>query len=200
MKALKNSSSTLTPFLLLLACFFAVSPRSFAEHGGPNASSVAGLADHYLERLDEIADDFGFEPGDQPNFDEARFNRLVGKARIALDRGIGLIERGRVCAGMSQLTRCTSLLGHATDFAIEQNMSGSGYSDDLASFLSGVTEFFLEDLLAIAPYEGGIPSWIVDWARVAYERGKALRKVNVDEWSASMRAFSLGTCLIFRSL
>ena len=164
-----------------------------ADHGGPTATSVAELVYQLGERLDDVARDYGFEPGESPNFDEKRFNQMLRDARNLLDHAIRQIDRDKVCQGFYKLARSVSRLQSATDYAIEQNMSGSGFSDDLASFSSFVAEVFLEDLIVLAEQDGADAN-ALGFAIEAEMSGDLLR--GSEEWAAATDEFASGVCAL----
>jgi hypothetical protein len=164
-----------------------------ADHGGPTATSVAELVYQLGERLDDVARDFGFEPGELPMFDEKRFNQLLRDARNSLDLAVRHIDRDQVCQGFYKLARSTSRLESATDYGIEQNMSGWGFADDLASFTSFVAEVFLEDLIVLAGQDGADAN-ALSFAIEAEMAGDLLR--GSEEWAAATDEFASGVCAL----
>jgi hypothetical protein len=185
---------------LLLSILIFLPTISSADHGPPSASSPDELILQLSERLDDLADEYFLAPGEQPNFDEPRFNRLVGAARIALERARRQLNRGRVCLGIRWLSRSVSLLDRATRFAIKVNMSGSGFSDDLASYTRAIAEFTTEDLLVLAASDPGVPPLVLTFALALEAHGDELQQSDVGHWAPSMRHYTAAFCLLVRFL
>lgn len=164
-----------------------------ADHGAPTATSIAELVYQLGLRLDELATEFGFEPGESPTFDEDRFNRLLRKSRMSLDQAIEQVDRDQVCKGFYKLTRSVSQLESAADYGAEQNMSGWGFADDLASLASFISESFLEDLIVLAS-QAGADEGDLGHASEAELSGDILR--DAGEWTAAMEQFAVGTCAL----
>jgi hypothetical protein len=179
----------------LLAAFAALAvPRAAgADHGEPRAESVPELVLQLGTSLGELANAFGLEPGATPSFDDARFNKLVRKARRSLEQATGHVRRAQVCDGVFKLAQSVSQLEHAADYGAAQSMSGWGYADDLASLSSFIAESFLEDLIVLAGREGAEKSSL-DLAIEAEASGDALRQG--EEWTAAMVEFVAGTCAL----
>lgn len=185
---------------LILSLFFLLPTLAIADHGPPSAANVDELVDELNYRIAELAEEYFLEPGEQPNFDEPRFNRLVGAARIAVDRAQKHVSRGRPCLGMRWLARSVWLLDRATRFAIEANMSGSGHSDDLASYTRAIAEFITEDLIQLTAYGSDVPPVILAIAIALEAEGDELQQSDVGNWSPSMRRYTAAFCLIHRFL
>lgn len=168
-----------------------------ADHGDPTAGTVDELIAELQADLDELAVEYGIEPGEQPNFDEPYFNRLVGQARIDLETARQRIDRGRICRGMKRLTRSVRRLDRATRFAQAQNMSGSGFSDDLASLTAARSQFFLEDLIVLAAEDPGVPDDAIDSAIESEILGdEAAGGPDSGDWEQSMRHYTRGVCVL----
>ncbi len=175
---------------------FALTQQLRADHGGPNVETVAELIDQFEADLDELADEFFIEPGEQPNFDEPFFNRLVGRARITLEIARFRVARGRVCSGMFWLTHTVRLLDRATKFGIAQNMSGFGFTDDLASLAAARAQFFLEDLIVLASEDPSVPELALQIAIEAEDEGDDLGGPDSGNWTPALRLYTRGVCIL----
>jgi len=190
---LKLRTQLLCRSLLAALVALAAPSAASAEHGEPEAASVAELVLELGVRLDELGDAFGFEPGRTPGFDDRHFNKLVRKSRLSLEHATGHVHRSQVCDGVFKLARSVSQVEHAADYGEAQNMSGWGFAEDLASLGSFIAESFLEDLIVLAGQEGADQN-ALDLAIAAEASGDALRQD--EQWTAAMVEFVAGTCAL----
>ena len=183
---------------LILTVLLLVPSLARAEHGLPSATDIPQLVAEYKADLDELAAEYYLDPGEFPNFDEPRFNRLVGYARILLERARISVDRGDVCRSVVWLYHSVRLLDRATNFAISANMSGSGHSDDLASLSEFRAETLLEDAIVLAGED--VPPFALSIALAMEEIGDQDGNNDEGDWARAVRAYAIGICVLFRSL
>jgi len=147
-------------------------------------------AEAYHDRLENLVRDFGFDAGEQPTFDEPKFNKLMGRSRVAAGRAMARSERGRPASSAFWLSRCVAIADRATDFAIAANMSGSGYSDDLAGYGAFITQRLYVEL----GEEADIPVWAVMYLEQLHDN--ALASYNEEDWSRASRSWAYGVLII----
>lgn len=169
-----------------------------AEHGPPTASTVEVRVAQYQADLDELAIEFGFEPGEITTFDEPRFNRLMGYARILLERARTSADRGDLCHSVRWLAYSVRFLDAATNFGINAGMPGFGFSDDLASLSEFRAETLLEDLIVIAGDD--VPPFALTFALRMEEIGDADGNNEEGDWATAARAYAVGVCVLARFL
>ena len=165
----------------LTALTFALIANGFAQLTATEA---------YHDRLENLIRDFGFEAGEQPTFDEPKFNKLMGRSRIAAERARRQSERGRLASSAFWLSRSVAISERATDVAIAANMSGSGYSDDLAGYAAFITQRLFVEL----GEESDIPVWAVMYLEQLHDA--ALADYSDEDWSGASRRWAYGVLII----
>lgn len=96
---------TFTPIFVAAVAVLGLVAPAHADPGAPTATSVAERVYQLAVRLDEVAAEFGFEPGESPAFEQPRFNRLLREARRSLDLAIRHVDQDRVCVGFFKVAR-----------------------------------------------------------------------------------------------
>ena len=184
---------------LTLALFVLLHSLARADHGPPTAADVDELVGQYADRIDELAEEYGFELGELPTFDEPFFNRLLGHARVLVERTRTSLDHGDFCRATIWLYHSVRVLDRATNFGIAANMSGFGHSDDLASLTRARVEFFLEDLIVLAAAEG-VPPHVLMIAAALEEAGDALNAPGDEGQLGALRPLLHGGSLPHRAL
>ena len=157
-----------------------------------NGLAQLSAADAYEDRLGDLVRDFGFDAGEQPTFDEPKFNKLMGRSRVAVGRALSRSERGRLASSAFWLSRSIAISDRATDVAVAANMSGSGYSDDLSSYGAFISQLLYVELLDESIYY--IPAWAVFYLEGLHE--DALESYGEEDWSRASRRWAHGVLIL----
>ena len=158
----------------------------------PTGSADADAAAIYENQLSNLAMDFGFEAGERPHFDEAKFNKLMGRSRIAVKKSVKRAGRDHLGTSAYWLARSISISDRATGVAIAANMSGAGYSDDLASYGAFISQRLFVGLGEEQADE--IPDWAMMYLLQLHDT--ALARYGDEDWSTASRYWAHGVAVI----